>query len=128
MGFLTGLVLSLFIFSAVILILLVTFFQTKGGGMGGLMGGGASQTPFGSSSADVLTKVTRYTALSFILLSLLLSFLFASKQDKLIPPEGKLIPDKTAPSMSNTPKNENTETKKPDAETPKKETIPVEKK
>ena len=84
MGFLTGLVLSLFIFSAVILILLVTFFQTKGGGMGGLMGGGARQTPFGSSGADVLTKVTRYTALSFILLSFWYQVTFFPRAGKIL--------------------------------------------
>jgi len=59
------------------------------------MMGGASQTAFGSSSADILTKTTRVIALSFILFSLLLSFLFAKKDDKV-----PVIEDSSAPSLS----------------------------
>jgi preprotein translocase subunit SecG len=79
MGFLIGTVLVFFVIACFLLILLVLVQAGKGGGLGGMMGG-ASQTAFGSSSADVLTKATRVIAISFIVLSLLLSFLFAKKE------------------------------------------------
>jgi preprotein translocase subunit SecG len=68
----------------------------KGGGLGGMMGG-ASQTAFGSSSADVLTKATRVIAISFIVLSLLLSFLFAKKEEVILEtqiPSSEIVPSK----------------------------------
>lgn len=100
MGLLIGTVLTLFILSSLFLVILIVVFQSKGGASGLNLTGGASQTPFGSSSADVITKVTRYTALSFIALSLILSFLFAEKQESILPPEGSIVPDNKAPSVS----------------------------
>ncbi len=100
MGFLTGTVLFFFILTSVFLILLVLFQSGKGGNAMNMMGG-ASQTAFGSSSADILTKTTRVTALSFILFSLLLSFLFAKKEDKV-----PVIEDSSAPSISLPPSSE----------------------
>lgn len=94
MGFLTGTVLFFFVLTSVFLILLVLFQSGKGGNAMNMMGG-ASQTAFGSSSADILTKTTRVTALSFILFSLLLSFLFAKKEDKV-----PVIEDSSSPSIS----------------------------
>ena len=94
MGFITGTVLFFFILTSIFLILLVLFQSGKGGNAMNMMGG-ASQTAFGSSSADILTKTTRVIALSFILFSLLLSFLFAKKDDKV-----PVIEDRSAPSLS----------------------------
>jgi preprotein translocase subunit SecG len=108
MGFLTGTVLFFFVLTSVFLILLVLFQSGKGGNAMNMMGG-ASQTAFGSSSADILTKTTRVTALSFILFSLLLSFLFAKKEDKV-----PVIEDSSAPSISLPPNTDtlpNTESK-----------------
>ncbi|KXZ31720.1 preprotein translocase subunit SecG [Leptospira santarosai] len=79
---LNGVILTLFVFVSLFLVLLVMIQTGKGGG---LLGGGSSQSVFGSSTADVLTKATRVTAILFIALSLILSFLFAKKEDKLMP-------------------------------------------
>ncbi len=100
MGFLTATVLFFFILTSLILILLVLFQSGKGGGAMNMMGG-ASQTAFGSSSADILTKTTRVVAMSFILFSLLLSFLFAKKEDKI--PVTEEIPTLTMPPADSTP-------------------------
>ncbi len=100
MGFLTATVLFFFILTSLILILLVLFQSGKGGGAMNMMGG-ASQTAFGSSSADILTKTTRVVAISFILFSLLLSFLFAKREDKIpVTEETQTI---TLPPPSETP-------------------------
>jgi preprotein translocase subunit SecG len=96
MGFLIGTVLVFFVIACFLLILLVLVQAGKGGGLGGMMGG-ASQTAFGSSSADVLTKATRVIAISFIVLSLLLSFLFAKKEEVILEtqiPSSEIVPSK----------------------------------
>jgi len=85
MGFLTGTILTLFILTCLFLVLLVMV-QTGKGNSGGILGGAsASQSPFGASTADVLTKMTRVTAVLFVVFSLTLSFLFAKKEEALIP-------------------------------------------
>ncbi len=52
-----------------------------------MLGGGSSGSVFGAQTADVMTKITRGAAFGFITLSLLLSFLFAKKDDRLVPEE-----------------------------------------
>jgi preprotein translocase subunit SecG len=79
MGFLIGTFIVLFVFAAFFLILLVMVQSGKGGGLGSL-GGGASQTAFGSSGADIMTKATRIAAFGFIFIAFILSFLFAKKE------------------------------------------------
>ncbi len=102
MGFLIGTVLVFFVIACSLLILLVLVQAGKGGGLGGMMGG-ASQTAFGSSSADVLTKATRVIAISFIILSLLLSFLFAKKEEVILEapiPSAEIVPSKDEPKAA----------------------------
>ncbi|RHX91251.1 preprotein translocase subunit SecG [Leptospira yasudae] len=99
---LNGVILTLFVFVSLFLVLLVMIQTGKGGG---LLGGGSSQSVFGSSTADVLTKATRVTAILFIILSLLLSFLFAKKEDKLMP--------ETAPALTAPPEETKSETNTP---------------
>lgn len=55
--------------------------------------GGASQSVFGSSSVDIVTKITRGSAAAFLILALIISFLFAKKVDTVptIPEEGSTI-------------------------------------
>ena len=50
--------------------------------MGLFGGGGASQTAFGSSSGDVLTRMTAILATVFMLLTLTLAFLKTDPADK----------------------------------------------
>ena len=80
MGTLTGIVLFIFAFVCIILIFLVLIQSGKGGSMSIM--GGASQSVFGSSGADVMTKTTRIIALGFVGLAFLLSLLFARKEEK----------------------------------------------
>ncbi|PJZ70209.1 preprotein translocase subunit SecG [Leptospira perolatii] len=101
MGFITGTILVLFIFVSLFLILLVLI-QTGKGGMGGVLGGGASQSVFGSSTADVLTKATRVTAVLFLALSLILSFLFAKNSGYNTTPL-PITPEVSAPTGAENP-------------------------
>ena len=86
--------------------------------------GGASQSVFGSSSVDILTKITRGAAISFITLALILSFLFSKKEEKLpITQEEPILSpapeeNKENKPAENKPAGTPTETPKP-AETPK---------
>ena len=72
---------------AVILILLILLQSSRSAGMG-LFGGGASQTAFGSSSADVLTKITGGLVTAFLLITLALAFLKIDRIDNPTPASG----------------------------------------
>ncbi|MDX1957949.1 MAG: preprotein translocase subunit SecG [Leptospiraceae bacterium] len=105
MGTLIGILLVFFVFVCAFLVFLVLIQSNKGGSsMGGLMGGGASQTPWGASSADIMTKITRGFALGFLGLTLGLSFLFAKKEEKPpVIPELEAIPMETPKAPANNP-------------------------
>lgn len=98
MGYLVGTLIVLFLLNCIFMIFLVLIQTGKNSSLGIM--GGASQSVFGSSSVDVLTKITRYTAISFITIALLLSFVFAKKEEKL-------------PITQEEPILNNTETKEP---------------
>ncbi|TGL99149.1 preprotein translocase subunit SecG [Leptospira jelokensis] len=85
MGFFAGTILTLFVLLSLFLILLVMIQTGKGGSAGMLGGSTASQSVFGASTADVMTKTTRVAAILFIVLSLALSFVFAKKDEVLVP-------------------------------------------
>ncbi len=105
MGFLTGTLILLFILNCLFLILLVLLQTGKNSSLG-LMGG-ASQSVFGSSTVDILTKITRGSAAAFLILALIISFIFAKKVDTV----PNLLEDE---SSIQSPKEE----KKPEGETP----------
>ena len=112
MGLLTGTVLVIFVLACLFLIFLVMI-QTGKGGMGGMFGGGgSSQSPFGSGTADIMTTTTKYTAIIFMILSLLLSWLFAKKQGIM------------TPSIDNSSIIQPVEEKKSNEESPTEETTP----
>ena len=71
----------IYVLVCVSLIVIVMIQSSKGGGLAGALGGGASQTIFGSRTGDVLTKGTTVLAILFMTLSLLLAIL-SGRQDK----------------------------------------------
>ncbi|MCC6275705.1 MAG: preprotein translocase subunit SecG [Leptospiraceae bacterium] len=124
MGFLVGTVLTLFIITSLFLIFMVLIQAGKGGGGLGNLSGGSSQTTFGASGADVLTKATRYSAIAFIALAFTLSFLFAKKQETILP-ESRINPDPAAttttaeqPAVGEAPKATTPESAQKPAEAP----------
>ena len=74
MGIIQTLLLVLFAVSAVLLIIVVLMQDDQGEGLGGIFGGG-STTPFGSSSGNVLTKITSILGVIFIVSSLGMAYM-----------------------------------------------------
>ncbi len=80
MGIIETLLLVLFVVSAILLIIIVLMQDDQGEGLGGIFGGGSS-TPFGSSSGNVLTKITGVLGVLFIVSSLGLAFMVRTPED-----------------------------------------------
>ncbi len=108
MSFLIGTLVVIFVLNCLFLILLVLLQTGKNSSLGIM--GGASQSVFGSSTVDILTKITRGSAIAFLVIALLLSFLFAKKPEKLplLQEETNLIP-----TPEEKPKEESPQVPKP---------------
>lgn len=111
----------IFVVVAFILILVIMIQSNRSAGMG-LFGGGGSQTAFGSSSADVLTKFTGVMTAIFLVLALTLAFIKSKGSDaKSIQDElNKSITTETTETTTNEDNatdpaepNETTETNEP---------------
>lgn len=74
MGIIETLLLVVFALSALLLIIVVLMQDDQGEGLGGIFGGGSS-TPFGSSSGNVLTRITGILGVVFIVSSLGLAYM-----------------------------------------------------
>lgn len=77
MGVLTGFVMVLFVILCVLLVIIILMQSDKSSGMGLL--GGSSQSTFGSSTADVITKITAVMVGIFLVGSLGISALESVK-------------------------------------------------
>jgi preprotein translocase subunit SecG len=76
MGFLIGLFTVILVLDCAALILLVLIqLPKKDAGVGLAFGGGATDALFGAGSGNVLTKITKYAATAFFVLSLVLSIM-----------------------------------------------------
>lgn len=81
MGVLTSVVTVVFAIICVLLILIILLQSDKSAGMGIL--GGAGQSTFGSSTADIITKVTAVMVAIFMIGSLGLSILESKRISSL---------------------------------------------
>jgi preprotein translocase subunit SecG len=81
MGVLTSVVTVVFAIICVLLILIILLQSDKSAGMGIL--GGAGQSTFGSSTADIITKVTAVMVTIFMIGSLGLSILESKRISSL---------------------------------------------
>ncbi len=76
MGFLIGLLTIIMVLDCLALILLVLIqLPKKEAGMGLAFGGAATDALFGAGSGNVLTKITKYAATTFFVLSVVLSLM-----------------------------------------------------
>lgn len=73
MGIIETLLLVVFALSAILLIIVVLMQDDQGEGLGGIFGGGSS-TPFGSSSGNILTRITGVLGAIFIVTALGMTF------------------------------------------------------
>jgi len=74
MGFLIGLLTVVMVLDCLVLILLVLIqLPKKDAGVGLAFGGGATDALFGAGSGNVLTKITKYAAVMFFVLAVMLS-------------------------------------------------------
>jgi preprotein translocase subunit SecG len=76
MSFVVGLLTVLLVLNCMLLILLVLVqLPKKDAGAGMAFGGGTADALFGAGSGNALTKITKYTAVVFLVLSLFLGYL-----------------------------------------------------
>src|SRR5580765_8035223 len=83
MAFLIGLLTLVMVLDCVIVVLLVLIqLPKKDAGAGIAFGGGATDALFGAGSGTVLTKVTKYAAIAFFGLALLVGTLQSANSSK----------------------------------------------
>lgn len=79
MTILINLCLALFVFVALLMVLLILMQRPKSEGLGAAFGGGVTENIFGAQTTNVLTKMTAWLAGVFFLLTFALSVLYAHK-------------------------------------------------
>jgi preprotein translocase subunit SecG len=79
MGLLINILLGLYLFVAVLMILVILMQRPKSEGLGAAFGGGVTENIFGAQTTNVLTKITSWLAAIFFILTFVLSILYAQK-------------------------------------------------
>jgi preprotein translocase subunit SecG len=79
MSILINILLGLYVFVAVLMILVILMQRPKSEGLGAAFGGGVTENIFGAQTTNVLTKITGWMAAIFFLLTFVLSILYAKK-------------------------------------------------
>lgn len=74
MGFLSILVLVIFVVASLLLIVIVLIQDDQGEGLGGLFGGGGA-TSFGARSGNILTRFTSILGATFLVCAFILAWL-----------------------------------------------------
>ena len=126
----------------VLMLLVLIQLPKKEAGMGQAFGGGATDALFGAGSGTALTKMTKYTAVAFFVLTLLISMIYGHQNRSkladtrnILTAEDKLslvappTPGKTNPAAASTPATTNASTNaSPLLSKPETPVAPVEKK
>ena len=79
MSILINILTGLYVFVAVLMILVILMQRPKSEGLGAAFGGGVTENIFGAQTTNVLTKITGWMAAIFFLLTFVLSILYAKK-------------------------------------------------
>lgn len=79
MAILLNILLGLYLFVAVLMILVILMQRPKSEGLGAAFGGGVTENIFGAQTTNVLTKITSWLAAVFFILTFVLSILYAQK-------------------------------------------------
>ena len=102
MTLLINILLGLYVFVALLMVLVILMQRPKSEGLGAAFGGGVTENIFGAQTTNVLTKITSWLATFFFLLTFGLSILYAHKGNtkselrrelmKDLPPAGATSP------------------------------------
>ena len=79
MDLLINILIGVYVFDAVLMMLVILMQRPKSEGLGAAFGGGVTENIFGAQTTNVLTKVTGWLAAIFFLLTFILSILYAHK-------------------------------------------------
>ncbi|HEX4631896.1 MAG TPA: preprotein translocase subunit SecG [Chthoniobacterales bacterium] len=79
MDLLTNILIGVYVFDALLMMLVILMQRPKSEGLGAAFGGGVTENIFGAQTTNVLTKVTGWLAAIFFLLTFILSILYAHK-------------------------------------------------
>jgi preprotein translocase subunit SecG len=79
MTLLINILLGIYVFVAVIMMLVILMQRPKSEGLGAAFGGGVTENIFGAQTTNVLTKITGWLAAIFFLLTFVLSILYARR-------------------------------------------------
>ena len=82
----------IFLIVCVFLVILILLQSGKGGSLG-MIGGGASQNTFSSSSIDIITRITWYFLVAFFVTAILAAILFAEGIPEVVKPAGAPLLD-----------------------------------
>jgi len=77
-----NILLGIYVFIAVLMILVILMQRPKSEGLGAAFGGGVTENIFGAQTTNVLTKFTGWLAAIFFLLTFVLSILYARSANK----------------------------------------------
>src|SRR3954470_15916854 len=79
MTLLINILLGIYVFVALLMMLVILMQRPKSEGLGAAFGGGVTENIFGAQTTNVLTKVTGWLAAIFFFLTFFLSILYARK-------------------------------------------------
>jgi preprotein translocase subunit SecG len=79
MTLLINILLGLYVFIALLMMLVILMQRPKSEGLGAAFGGGVTENIFGAQTTNVLTKITGWLAAFFFILTFALSILYAHK-------------------------------------------------
>jgi preprotein translocase subunit SecG len=79
MTILINILLGVYVFIALLMVLVILMQRPKSEGLGAAFGGGVTENIFGAQTTNVLTKITGWLAALFFLLTFALSILYAHK-------------------------------------------------
>ncbi|HSP46186.1 MAG TPA: preprotein translocase subunit SecG [Chthoniobacterales bacterium] len=79
MSLLINILLGIYVFVALLMMLVILMQRPKSEGLGAAFGGGVTENIFGAQTTNVLTKVTGWLAAIFFLVTFILSILYARK-------------------------------------------------
>jgi preprotein translocase subunit SecG len=114
---------TVFILTAILLVLVVLVQRGRGGGLSGAFGaGGGSTSAFGTKTGDVFTMLTVILFVVFMLLAIWLNFKFKDYNEKI---QGTLTTAPAAQNLGATPPSDETGTSNATPLAPEPTTIPA---